>query len=421
MEQTLKFYDSPRITGEILDCSLPMSMDTYSKCGFNCLYCFSYFQKSLSSTMGTNYMQSQVRWVNPEKIYRLFSTGEGHGKLFQKLIKNRIVLQWGGLADQFDQHEKKYGITLELLKFFKKINYPITFSTKSTWWVNDDKYIELFRNQDNWNCKFSIINLNPEIAQKIERGCPSPEERLKAMAIYSKFNKGGVTLRLRPFIMGMSDVNDEYLDLIKKAHICGATAVSVEFMCVEARATINTKQRFFEMSKVLGFDVYAYYKKNSIDRGYYRLNRQLKLKYVEKMYELSKKLGMRFYCSDAHIKDYCHNACCCGLDESWNYSRIHLTEALMLAKKNGTVKFSDVKFDKYNDMNLEKDIHYHFKNGEHRAKYCAMSLMQFFRNKWNNVNAQNGMYVYFAGMLKPIGYDLNKDIIYKYEGENIIK
>ena len=40
-----KDYASPRWSNEILDCSMPMSMDTYSKCAYNCLYCFAFFQK----------------------------------------------------------------------------------------------------------------------------------------------------------------------------------------------------------------------------------------------------------------------------------------------------------------------------------------------------------------------------------------
>ena len=32
-------YDSPRWSGEICDCSMPLTFDTYSTCAYNCLYC----------------------------------------------------------------------------------------------------------------------------------------------------------------------------------------------------------------------------------------------------------------------------------------------------------------------------------------------------------------------------------------------
>ena len=47
---------------------------------------------------------------------------------------------------------------------------------------------------------------------------------------------GGVTLRLRPFIIGMSNTNNQHLDLIELASGHGATALSTEFFCLEDRA-----------------------------------------------------------------------------------------------------------------------------------------------------------------------------------------
>lgn len=43
----MEYYGSPRWTGEIADCSMPMTMDTYSNCSYNCQYCFSQFQRAL--------------------------------------------------------------------------------------------------------------------------------------------------------------------------------------------------------------------------------------------------------------------------------------------------------------------------------------------------------------------------------------
>ena len=47
MEKLKQNYTSPRWSMEIPDCSMPMSMDTYSRCSYNCLYCFSFFQKAI--------------------------------------------------------------------------------------------------------------------------------------------------------------------------------------------------------------------------------------------------------------------------------------------------------------------------------------------------------------------------------------
>lgn len=71
MEKLKKDYLSPRWSGEICDCSMPMTFDTYSTCSFNCLYCFAYFQKSHNVIGYKDHLdlkERQVRSVDPEKV-----------------------------------------------------------------------------------------------------------------------------------------------------------------------------------------------------------------------------------------------------------------------------------------------------------------------------------------------------------------
>ena len=184
MEKLKQNYTSPRWSMEIPDCSMPMSMDTYSRCSYNCLYCFSFFQKS-HTTKG--YLTGQPRSVNPEKVIALFENAAVNNTAaanktdvqFFKYIQDRRIMQWGGLADEFDEYERRNGVTLELLRYFDKIDYPLSFSTKAAWWTEDSRYMELFaRHTHNWHVKISIITADPEKARKIERGVPSPQERL---------------------------------------------------------------------------------------------------------------------------------------------------------------------------------------------------------------------------------------------------
>lgn len=199
MSDTIKEnYGSPRWTGEIADCSLPVTLDTYSNCSFGCVYCFSQYQRAVGKG-ADDYLAKNVRSINVEKVKKILS-GEDKTSQFYKYVKDKRPIQYGGLSDQFDGFEKKYGKTYELLKYLKEINYPICFSTKGTWVFHDKKYVDLFKGQDNWNVKFSIITLDENDAKKIEVGVDSPQKRLEAMKIYSSLNKGGATLRLRPFI-----------------------------------------------------------------------------------------------------------------------------------------------------------------------------------------------------------------------------
>ncbi|MBQ2856197.1 MAG: radical SAM protein, partial [Bacteroidaceae bacterium] len=245
----MAYYGSPRWSNEIADCSMPMTFDTYSNCSFGCLYCFSQFQRGLGHAKEA-YLAKEVKNVNPEKIKKMFLEPDKYAGQFKEYIKQRKVMQWGGLSDQFDGFERKRGVTLELLKFFKEIDYPLCFSTKATFFTDDDRYMSLIEGQKNWNFKFSIITLDEEKARRIERGVPTPEQRLEAIKRIANAGAGGATLRLRPFIIGIS--TPTYLDLIREAKNRGADAMSTEFFCVEQRSP-TLKEYMPTINELAGF------------------------------------------------------------------------------------------------------------------------------------------------------------------------
>lgn len=404
-------YQSPRWTGEIADCSLPVTFDTYSNCAYGCVYCFSQYQRGIGGA-AEEYYAKHVKSVNPEKIKRLFS-GEDKTSQFYPYIKDRRPIQYGGLSDQFDEFERKYGVTYEILKHLREINYPVCFSTKAAWVFHEPKYRELFKGADNWNVKFSIITLDEKDAKRIEVGVPSPQERLAAMKEYTSLSKGGATLRLRPFIIGVSDKT--YLDLIRAAKDAGATAVTTEFFCLEMRSVKTAKEHYQVISDCCGFDVVEFYKRYSGGTGYLRLNRKIKEKYISEMKKLCAELGLRFYVSDAHFKECSNNCCCCALNKDWDYSRGNFSAALQIAKKCGEVRWSDIEKDMYFlEFPYVKAQGFNVNSSENRAKYAGMTMKQYLRYLWNNPRRGQSPYKIFERVLVPNGIDDNGDIIYLY-------
>lgn len=414
----IKDYASPRWTAEYPDCSMPMTFDTYSNCSYGCIYCFSQFQRAIGGNK-EKYLRKEVHSVNVEKIKRIFTNPDN--SQFGDYVKARKVMQWGGLSDQFDEFERKYGITLELLRFFREIDYPICFSTKATWWLDDSRYTELFKDNPNWNVKFSIITNNEEFARIVEPGVDTPKKRLEAIEKFSNLNAGGSTLRLRPFIIGVS--NPTYKDLIRDAANAGAGAVSTEFFCVETR-NLQAIKKFRLISELAGFDIVKFYRRYSIGSGYLRLNRKVKAPFVRGMLDTCNEVGMRFYVSDMDFKDACHNGCCCGLPESWNYSKGQMTNAICIAKKNGVVHYHEIVDD-------IKEIFsgFSYTNGEglntnstkNRANYFGMTMEDHMRYLWNSPKKGNSPYRIFRGSLIPIldengapELDEMGDIVYKY-------
>lgn len=411
------YYQSPRWSNEIADCSMPMTFDTYSNCSFGCMYCFSQFQRGIGGAK-ENYLYKDVKHVSVDKIKRMFTDPDKYGGQFKEYIKQRKVMQWGGLSDQFDGFERKYGITLELLRFFKEIDYPLCFSTKATWFTEDERYMELIRGQKNWNFKFSIITLDEHKAHVIERGVPTPLQRLEAIRKIAEADAGGATLRLRPFIIGIS--TPSYLDLIREASSRGATAMSTEFMCVEQRSP-TLKQWMPTFNELCGFDFMDFYKKFSVSTGYLRLNRKVKEPFMRNMKQLCEELGMRFYVSDAHFKELCCNGSCCGLPANWNYSRGQWCEALQIAKNSpdNIVRWEDVCKDingLVSQFQWIRATGYNCNSSEKRAKFEGMTMADYMRWLWNNPQAGQSPYKLFEGALAPIGKDENDNLVYKYNG-----
>ena len=413
----MSYYQSPRWSNEIADCSMPMTFDTYSNCSFGCMYCFSQFQRGIGKAK-EEYLHKEVKNVSVDKIKKMFTDPDNHAGQFKEYIKQRKVMQWGGLSDQFDGFERKRGVTLELLKFFKEIDYPLCFSTKATWFTEDDRYMDLIRRQKNWNFKFSIITLDEHKAHVIERGVPTPMERLKAIERIANADAGGATLRLRPFIIGVT--TPTYLDLIQEAHNRGADAMSTEFMCVEQRSP-TLKQWLPTFNELCGFDFMAFYKKYSVSTGYLRLNRKVKEPFMRNMKALCDKLGMRFYVSDAHFKELCCNGSCCGLPASWNYSRGQWCEALQIAKNNpeSEVRWDDVRKDiesLVSSFSWARAQGFNCNSSEKRAHFDGMTMADYMRWLWNNPQSGQSPYKLFEGALVPIGKDEEGNLVYKFNG-----
>ena len=100
-------YDSPRISSEIPDCSMPLTFDSYNYCSLGCTYCFAYFFKSNNPAIKNNDLKSA-------NTTNLIAALKGKPKdarskiLYKHFYKRKFLLHWGGLADPFCNFEKNH-------------------------------------------------------------------------------------------------------------------------------------------------------------------------------------------------------------------------------------------------------------------------------------------------------------------------
>ena len=118
------------LTSIFLICPLPVSMDIYPVCTFNCLYCFgkaSISKKNRTHLNSPNpdnldmFLNKNLK-EKPEKI----KTKEDFVKYY---INQRKAVQIGVVSDPFDYLEYKYGYTYDILKVFSIYHYPFRLST----------------------------------------------------------------------------------------------------------------------------------------------------------------------------------------------------------------------------------------------------------------------------------------------------
>lgn len=411
------YYGSPRWTYEILDCAMPMTFDTYSNCAHQCLYCFSFFQRAIGDG-AMDYLHHKVRPVNIEKVKRMFLNPEEYGGQFAGYIKRRMVLQWGGLSDGFDWYEKKFRKSLELLKFFREIDYPISISTKGVWWVDDPEYIDVYSDAKNMHWKYSIITSNEAHVKKLEPGTPPARKRFEAMRKLNDRGVGATTLRFRPFIIGTSDQCIE--EMMQLAEDSGCYSVTTEFLTWESRASNTSRERLDAMSKTLGYDIWDFYMKNSARAsGLLRLNYDLKRPYILQMKEAAAAHNLKFFVSDAHHKEDSYHAGCCGLPETGPLSNVNhgqYAHAILIAKQKGWVAWSDIAEEAKEVLGgIEVYVAEGFPaDSAERAKRRYQSMYDYMRDVWNNPRSWQSPNRYFGGALVASAPDANGDIVYLY-------
>ena len=185
--------------------------------------------------------------------------------------------------------------------------------------------------------------------------------------------------------------------------------------CLERRSVNIARDNYKAISDAIGHDIVDFYARNSAGSGYLRLNRAIKEPYVRKMRDLCHEVGMRFYVSDAHFKEACDNACCCGLPDNWKISRCQFSEALQLCRRNGRVTFSEIGGDA-DFLEFPWGAAEGFNTGsvERRAKFAGMTMRDYLRWLWNNPKAGQSPYAMFEGVMLPDGLDEHGDVIYRW-------
>jgi DNA repair photolyase len=426
-------YSSPRVSSEIMDCSMPMTFDQYNFCHYQCKYCFAFYFKSNNPSI--NKEDFHLKAVNIPELIKAIS-GEkksGRGKIFYDLFyKNKFLFHWGGLGDPMCNFEKVNKVGFPLIQALGEMNYHTLFSFKGNTIFQKDyvKLFEKYSKQRNFAFQISMVTYDDDMAKNVEIGVPLPKERIKAIKMLSDMGYWTI-LRLRPYIIGITDESID--DLLEAALEAGINGVSMEFFALDTRATTGMKERYEWISKHIGTkDILKYFKALSPSErgGYMRLNRLVKEDHVKRVYQFCAKHNLVFGCSDPDYKELNTSGSCCAMPDNYkpnplleNWSRNQLTYHLKEARKayhtNG--KISKLHFDTVFPLGISylenTDIvndHIKVTQMTNAARY-EHTYRTIIQETWNNLNSPANPRNYFHGKLMPDGVDEQDNLIFKYE------
>jgi len=165
-------------------CHYTLVIDSFSKfCDIGCVYCYA---KEFGPEQRT-----AISLPNLEKVFiKAFEQKAGDG--LSQILRKKIPVRLGFETDPFQDLEKKTNITFEMLKLFKKYEYPYIIFTKSPLCL-EKKYLELYDPKLTY-IQISISSTDEEMEKRLEPKAVSVKERIK---IVKELEARGIDTALR--------------------------------------------------------------------------------------------------------------------------------------------------------------------------------------------------------------------------------
>ncbi len=220
------------------------SINPYSGCSFNCIYCYireSKYGENMSKTLS-------VKINAPEVLEKQLKRREKKGEYG--------IIAISTSTEPYLKIEEKLKLTRKILEIILKYRFPVHILTKSTMVLRDlDLLKEIDKNailpEDLKNklkrgaiVNFSISTLDEKLAKLLEPGAPSPVERLEAMQqIKEEGLMAGVSyIPVLPFL---SDSEEKLDEMIRKAKNYGADFIFVGSLTLFGKGHADCKTLYY--------------------------------------------------------------------------------------------------------------------------------------------------------------------------------
>lgn len=378
-------YKNPlSITSQFSFCGLPFRLDTYSGCSFNCIYCYSHKR-------GGNSNFSNIKIANPDSIIRKFenaltkpliTTG-----LISEYIRRRMPVHFGGMSDPFQKVEKKWSVSLEVLKYLCSINYPIVISTKSIL-LSSSQYLDILKTNRNILVQYSFSTLNYQESKILEPNCKSPKERLESLEILSS-NGINTAIRWQPYIVGISE---SPIDFVKQIKYIGVSHLTIEFL----KIPIDNKNEWEKSLKPLISlkRLYSEGRSNTIGREQ-SLMPHYKLEIIQQLKKELNSNNITLGIGDNELHHYSDTQCCCGVDKYDGFNNWNKAQFSFALKKSTdkNIRFDNIKNEWMPQGAIDKHL-----NSKSRIKTNNRhnSVIDYLEYRWNKIESDFNPSQYFG-------------------------
>lgn len=282
-------YGSPlALTSQFRFCGNPFRLDFYRFCTFGCKYCFA---RHIGGQSDFEY--SFARFEIIQKLFdKAFESDDETTNYIVELLRHKVPIHVGGLADPFQPIEFKLKLNYQLIQLSNKYDYPLIFSTKTS--DLPKEYFDIL-NPKIHAFQISLIGADDEWVKKYETNTPSATERLNFLR---KLKSKGFwcSIRIQPLI-----------DLDKAIELCDIINGVADYTTIE-HLKINTDN---PVIKELFKDEIEKYKRTSIMRNL-ELSAEEKIKNIEILKQHLDKTLVGVGDNDIHYLS--QSRCCCGID-----------------------------------------------------------------------------------------------------------
>lgn len=281
----MKVFNPLNVSSKFAICGLPIRVDTYKNCAFQCAYCFSNCRKIME-------FEKQLQIGNitqvEKKLDKIFNK-----KLIDKtnfldvLIDEGITWHCGGMSDPFQPIEKRLGVTKQLIDVTNKYGIHILFSTKSNSTYDCDIKPELHT--------FQLSITNVDDLKEYEPNVPSIQSRY---AFYRSLKDKGfkVGIRIQPFIPNVSTL--KIIEMFKDAD---------NFTLEGLKLVPQNKEHKEYLLNLTGLS-----NEDFTQMGLLNLKPEIRLKLYKPFLDMFIKYNIPCSIADNDLRTLSTNNCCCG-------------------------------------------------------------------------------------------------------------